>query len=165
MTDPEISGLLKHLQHTPNAEQAFRALQQYRAEALGELPAGVTRRQVADQAHEQLRGRLLHLLVNGQTVGPAVDYVVGRTQVLTQRGEQEQEVRVQAGRVWHEMVMREEGVMLDGGLPLAIARIAAANNLALRRVALEDELITELARIHGEARRRIEDLLEDLQDT
>jgi hypothetical protein len=41
-TDPEISGILKHLQHKPQAEQAWPALQQYRAEALGPLPADLS---------------------------------------------------------------------------------------------------------------------------
>lgn len=45
-----------------------------------------------------------------------------------------------------------------------VAMLAVENNLALRRIALDDELLTALARIHGEARRRIVRLLEDLKD-
>jgi hypothetical protein len=63
------------------------------------------------------------------------------------------------------MFRRELHVLdLDNFPAGQVALIAATNNLALRRLALEDELLTELAGIHGEARRRIVRLLEDLED-
>src|SRR6266481_1886469 len=47
-TDPEISAILNYLRFKPQAEQAWYAMQQYKRQALGELPPGVARRQTAD---------------------------------------------------------------------------------------------------------------------
>jgi hypothetical protein len=163
--DVEIHGLLKHLQNKPQARQAWDAIQEYRSRALGPMSEGALRREVADQAREEFRSRLLQLLVNGQTVGPAVEYVLGRTETLHNRDRQEREVRQRATDVYTEMFRHELHVLdLDNFPAGQVARIAATNNLALRRLALEDELLTELARIHGEARQRIVRLLEDAQE-
>lgn len=133
--------------------------------ALGELPAGVTRLQASEQAREKLRARLLHLLVNGQTVGPAVEYVAKRTAVLHEQRVQEQEVRWRRDDVYNEMFRHELHVLdLDGSPAGPVAMLAAENNLAVRRLALDDELHTALARIQGKAARKIERLLENLED-
>jgi hypothetical protein len=51
------------------------------------------------------------------------------------------------------MLTREEGPMLDAGLGARVARLAAEYNRALRRRALEHEVIAELDCIRDEARR------------
>jgi hypothetical protein len=167
-TDTEIHRLLHHLQRTPRARDAWIALQRYRTEALAGARDGVDRQakeRLVAEARERLRSLLLHLLVNGQTVGPAVDYVVGRTQVKHDQAVQEQAIRWQAVDAYREMFRRELNVLDMDNFPAGhVALMAATNNLALRRLALEDELLTELARIHGEAKRKIGRLLEDLED-
>jgi hypothetical protein len=45
-----------------------------------------------------------------------------------------------------------------------LAEAAARNNLALRLRALDDDLLTELARLTGVARLRLAGLLEQLED-
>ena len=97
------------------------------------------------------------------TVGPAVEYVVKWTAVLHEKRVQEREVRERADQVYREMCVHEQHVPdLDDFPAGQVALIAGTNNLALRRVALEDEVLTGMARIHGEA--KIERLLESLED-
>ncbi len=164
-TDPEISGLLKHLQNKPAAPQAWEAMQEYRRRALGVLPDGASRREVAEQAREEFRSRLLHLLTNGDTAGPAVEYVVKRTAVLHEQRVADQAVKNRAIDVYSEMFKHELRVLEMDDFPAGhVALLAATNNLALRRIALEEELLTERARIQSEARRKIERLLEGLED-
>jgi hypothetical protein len=165
VSNPEISGILNYLQNKPTAEQAWHALHKYRAEALGDLPAGVTRREASDQAREQLRSRLLSLLVNGDTAGPAVEYALARTEVLRERERQEREVRQRSRDVYTERWLGELRILDDDNFPGGrVSELAINNNLAVLRQELNDELLTELARIQGEARRRLERLLEDLED-
>jgi hypothetical protein len=54
--------------------------------------------------------------------------------------------------------------MRADSMSVSIVRLVAVQNLALRRNILRDEPLTEPACIHGEARQRIDWLLDVLED-
>jgi len=84
------------------------------------------------QAREEFRSRLLHLLVNGQTVGPAVEYVLSRTEVLRDLDRHDREVRWRVNDVYQEMFRRELNVLEMDNFPAGhVALLAARNKLAL----------------------------------
>jgi hypothetical protein len=164
--DPEITAILRHLQGTEHEQAAWLALQRYRAEALASARAGVDhngKEELVRQARARLRAALLQFL-GGQTVGPAVDYVIRRTQLLRQHADDVLEVRGRHTQVRTEMIVREVRIMVLDGLSPRLAETAARNNLAVRLRELDEELVAELGRLQGELRRKLARLLEDLED-
>ena len=73
------------------------------------------------------------------------------------------EVLDRAARVRLEMIAREVRVNAMDGFSPRLAEVAAKNNLAMRLRNLDDEVLTELARLQGELRRRLEKLQEELE--
>jgi hypothetical protein len=71
------------------------------------------------------------------------------------------EIRERARHVWEEMLGEEITMLLLWGLEERVADLAARNNLAVRKRELDDELLTELARLQGELTRRIHHLVEE----
>lgn len=92
---------------------------------------------------------------------PDSDLIVRKAEITADRDKQMRAARRFAGLTYHKMLSREERSLLRGGFRSSVARVAAENNLALRRLELEDELLTELARIQTEAREKLERLLEE----
>ena len=66
-------------------------------------------------------------------------------------------------RTWEEILCREVQLLVFDGFSPRLAQQAAANNLALRKLALDDEVITELVRLQTSLRTRLELLTEDAE--
>jgi len=75
---------------------------------------------LVSEVRERLRTTLLQLL-GGQTVGPAADYIVRRTQLLRQHADDVLEVRDRATRVRAELIAGEVRVMVTDGFSPGLA--------------------------------------------
>lgn len=102
--------------------------------------------------------------VEPSPIGPEIEFVIRRTVLLKEHADAVLEVRERAARVRLEMIAREVRIMVMDGLSPRLAEIAARNNLALRMRELDDELAAEQNKLQGQLRRRLDLLLEELQD-
>ena len=97
-------------------------------------------------------------------IGPEIEFVIRRTALLKGHADAVLEVRDRAARVRCAMIAREVRIMVTDGLSPRLAEFAARNNLVLRLRDLDGELVGELDRLRAELRRRLQRLLEDLEE-
>ena len=97
--------------------------------------------------------------------GEDADHVMKRrTLILKEHADAVLDVKNRAVIVYGEMVLREIEYLVMCGWDKVEAYLPAVNNLAVRRVALQDELFAELGRLQGELRRKMQRLAEELED-
>jgi hypothetical protein len=99
------------------------------------------------EARERLRSRLLHLIQDGDTAGPAVQCIVRRTVLPREHAADIQDVQARAARVREGMIAHETRINAMDGMSPRLAEIAAKNNLTVRLRGLDDEVLTERARL------------------
>src|SRR6266850_802528 len=85
-----------------------------------------------------------------------------RTELLTWYDKSVADLEERAVRVYGEVVLREVEILYEDGFPKEDCLTPAYNNTAFRKKEIQDEMISELARLQGELRKGIRRLLEDL---
>src|ERR1700722_292179 len=168
--DPKITDLLRQANEREEAvrQHAYVELQSYRREALGlaradlELPE--KERRIAE-ARERLKDRLRGLLSGGpRLLSDSIHFVIERARLVKEHGDAVADVRTRERKVWLEMLGREVQLLVMDGFSPPLAQVAANNNLALRRKELDEEVLSELARLQAELNRKLERLAEDEED-
>src|SRR5439155_19978048 len=107
-------------------------------------------------------------------LGPDIDRILNgllsehvareRARLLQDHGDAVRDIQERARNAWEEMLGQEMTMLLLWGLEERGAELAAKNNLAMRKAGLDDELLTELARLQTELTRKVKRLVEDPED-
>lgn len=107
-------------------------------------------------------------------IGPDVERILAavlpddlarrRAEHLREYEDSVREVKDRAVRVYGELVLREIEYLVCCGWPKGEAYLPAVNNLAARKVAIQEELVAEVGRLQGLLRRRLHLLIEEIED-
>jgi hypothetical protein len=87
-----------------------------------------------------------------------------RVKILKEHADAVLEVKRRAKRVFGELILREMDYLVMCGFTKEQAYLPAVNNLGMRKLAIQGELLAELGRLQGVMRRKLERLAEDEED-
>jgi hypothetical protein len=108
-------------------------------------------------------GPLIEKLIDGALLRQPLPEALSlrRAELVREAGEELAGLMARAAAAYGEIVLREVEVLFTAGFPREKCLTPAYNNTALRKKAIEEELIREVGRVQGDLRRRLLRLIED----